>query len=200
AVENVRRLIDMVACTTVMGGSHGNDKYYDDETQNRVKNSKDGAMRLEDVGTPAGNADGAAMGRTRAGGRAVSEEGLRAGLAEEANCSTSDIQWMFEMAFRNGSTDNVARFRSWMPFGVYHSPDLWDLDDPWSARQAAEEEAQAIPLEVGRLVAKLELDERRPLHDRAVQADAVRVELEVARVALVAKRDEQKRQERRRDD
>ena len=82
AVANVRRLIDIVACTTVMGVSHGNDKYYNDETQNRVKNSKDGAMKLEDVGTPAGNAGGAAMGRDKEGGRAVSEEGLVAGLAE----------------------------------------------------------------------------------------------------------------------
>ena len=63
------------------------------------------------------------------------ELGLRAGLAHEANCSSSGLGWLFEQRFRNGSTDAVTRFRSWMPFGVYHPQSDWALEDPWAKRE-----------------------------------------------------------------
>ena len=60
--------------------------------------------------------------------------------------------------------------------------------------QRAEEQPEDIPLVVAGHMAKLELDQRTPLHDAAVQSDAMFVKREVPFETLVDKRDEQKGQ------
>ena len=66
----------------------------------------------------------------------------------------------------------------------------------WRYLQGAEHQPEQVPLEGRVHVAEFLLDERRPVHHAAVQQDAVLMQLEVAREALVAVGDEQEGEQR----